>query len=190
MVLEAARLAPSGANRQQLVAIAVDDRELKVEIRKRCEEADRKWWRLAPLWFRQWAKEVGISLEKGFLTSAPYLLCIFGDSRAPYWLESVWLAVGYITLAATEQGLGCLTYTPGKMHFLNPLLRVPGRFKPVAIVPLGFPTAIRSNRGMCRKPLEQIAYLNRYGAAVFTGEARWPDVHIERSSLHLSTREK
>jgi len=165
-VLEAARLAPSGANRQPLLAVVVDDHKVKADIGKMCEKADEIWWRMRSSRFRGWAQEVGISLRKDFVTSAPYLLCIFGDCKSPYWLESVWIAIGYITLVATEQGPGCLTYTPGTMRFLNSLLGVPVRFNPVAIIPLGFPAEMPSDRGRGRKRLEEIAFQNRYGTPI------------------------
>lgn len=162
-ILEAGRFAPSGADRQPLLMIVVDDRGLKSRIREKSEEADREWRQQAPHWFKVWAKGAGISPEKDFLTSAPLLLCIFGDCTAPYWLESVWIAIGYITLTATEQGLGCLTYTPGEMEFLNPLLGAPGHFKPVAIMPIGFPAESPSYPRRRRRTLREFVHVNRYG---------------------------
>lgn len=162
-ILDAARLAPSGANRQPLVIVVVSDQKLKAEIRARCEVTDAEWRRRAPRWFKRWAEEEGLRSEKTFLTGAPYLLCVFGDSRFPYWLESVWIAVGYITLAATEQGLGSLTYTPSEPDFMNRLLAVPARLRPVAIVPVGFPSGEGQNRRSGRKSLRAMAFANRYG---------------------------
>ena len=165
-VIEAARLSPSGANRQPLVVVVVDDLCLKASIRNNCEQADKAWWKKAPAWFRRWAKDEGISLDKEFLTSAPYLVCVFGDSGAPYWLGSVWISIGYMTLAATEEKLGCLTYTPGDPRFLNSLLRVPARLRPVAILPVGYAAEPPRDVRVRRKPLSDLAFLNRYGCAL------------------------
>jgi nitroreductase len=169
-VIEAARLSPSGANRQPLVAVVVDDPCLKASIRSHCEQADKAWWKKAPAWFRRWARDEGISLNKGFLTSAPYVVCVFGDSGAPYWLESVWICIGYMTLAATEENMGCLTYTPGDLRFLNPLLRVPARLRPVAILPVGYAAEPPRDIRVRRKPLGDLAFLNRYGCPLQSRE--------------------
>ena len=66
----------------------------------------------APKWLSEFFDEQEISTTKDFLTDVPYLICVFGERGNPYWRESVWLAVGHIVLAATNEGLGTLTYTP------------------------------------------------------------------------------
>jgi len=163
-VLEAARLAPSGANRQPLIIVVVDDPTLKARIRRRCEVADSKWWKRAPAWFRRWARAEGLSLSKTFLTSASHLLCVFGERSAPYWLESAWVAIGYMTLAATSEGLGCLTYTPGNSRSINSLLGVPQRLRPIAVMPVGYAEDTSRRRPVRRKKLFEIVHVNRYGA--------------------------
>ena len=67
----------------------------------------------------KWFKEKNISWKKDFLTDAPILLLVFGKSNEPYWIESVWIAIGYILLAIEEKGtrytnLYTLKYTEDK----------------------------------------------------------------------------
>ncbi len=57
----------------------------------------------------------------------------------PYWLESTWISIAYIILATEEEGLATLTYTPGQMKFLIPLLDLPEVYEPVVILPIGYP---------------------------------------------------
>jgi iodotyrosine deiodinase len=76
-VLEAGRLAPSGANRQPWHYVVVDDLAMKKRIRRECESADRKWWKGAPLWFLAWARSANLSRRKSFLEEAPFLILVF-----------------------------------------------------------------------------------------------------------------
>lgn len=162
-ILEAGRLAPSGANRQPWAYIVVDDVVLKREIRKKSEEADSVFHTEAPSWLKKWLKEEGITANKPFLTDAPFLVIVAGNTEAPYWLESTWISVAYMILAAEEGGLGTLTYTPGNTDFLNKLLNLPTEYKAVAILPIGFPKEKPRSEKRPRRALDQIAFHNRYG---------------------------
>ncbi|MCD6488840.1 MAG: hypothetical protein J7K21_06430 [Desulfurococcales archaeon] len=51
---------------------------------------------------------------------------VFRKTKEPYWVQSVWLAIGYLLLALEEKGLASLTYTPPKVKWANKLLNVPG----------------------------------------------------------------
>ena len=72
----------------------------------------------------KWFKEKNISWKK-FLTDASILLLVFDKSDEPYWIESVWIAIGYILLAIEEKGLGTLTYTPSNTQKINKFLGIP-----------------------------------------------------------------
>jgi len=138
-ILSAGGLAPSGANRQPWLYVVVDDPAVKREIRRLSEEADARWNAEQPAGFRSWLRQQDIAENaKPFLEAAPLLLCVFGRTGEPYWLESTWISVSYLLLATEEQGLGTLTYTPGYPGFLNVLLEVPESFSPQAILPLGY----------------------------------------------------
>jgi len=162
-VLEAGRLAPSGANTQPWVYIVVDDGALKCEIRKRCEEADSVFHEEAPDWLKNWLRKEGITTNKRFLTDAPFLVVVAGHVKAPYWLESTWISASYMILLAEEEGLGTLTYTPGDTAVLNKLLGLPPDYRVVVILPIGFPAEKPLPERRPRKPLKHIAFHNRYG---------------------------
>lgn len=162
-ILEAGRLAPSGANRQPWVYIVVDDEALKGEIRKRSEEADSLFHKEAPDWLKNWLKEEGITTTKQFLTDAPFLVVVAGNTKAPYWLESTWISIAYMILLAEKEGVGTLTYTPGNTEPLNKLLNLPKDYEVVAILPIGFPAETLPPEKRPRRPLAQIAFHNRHG---------------------------
>jgi len=137
-ILDAAMLAPSGANLKPYDFFVVDDQDLKIKIKDFCEEADKNFFSHSEAWFKSWMNKRKISLEKHFLTDAPYLVIVAGEKDKPYWLESTWIAISYMILAAEYEGLNTLTYTPGETEFLCGLLEIPKTHKPVAIIPVGY----------------------------------------------------
>ncbi len=139
LILNAGLLAPSGANQNPYIFVIIDDVQLKKEIRNECELADKGFHDEAPSWLKEWFSKKQITSEKPFLTDAPYLVVIAGNTTMPYWLESTWISVAYILLAAEANGLSTLTYTPGQMSFLNLLLGLPEVYAPVVILPIGYP---------------------------------------------------
>lgn len=160
-ILEVARNAPSGANRQPWRFIIVRDGEGKDTIRRICEKVEREFHEKAPEDLKSWFKERGITWRKPFLSEAPILILVFGKRNEPYWIESVWLAVGYLILAAEELGYSTLTYTPSKLRWANELFKVPEEFILQAIIPVGKPSETTKSPG--RYSLEEIAYIERWG---------------------------
>lgn len=137
-ILRAGTLAPSGADQQPCVYVIVDDPELKRRIRQECEAAEQAYHKQAPEWMRDWLAIKGITPEKPFLTEAPYLVIVVGETDKPYWFASAWISIAYIILAAEEEGLATLTYTPAKIGFLKELLNLAENHKPVVIIPVGY----------------------------------------------------
>jgi nitroreductase len=155
-VLEAGRLAPSGANRQPWLFAVVRNPEIQAEIRRHAEEADRRWHDKAPEWLRRFFDRYEITPVKEFLTDVPALICVFGERGNPYWRESAWIAVGYMCLAAFAEGLATLTYTPGQTGYLNAILGVPARYSAIAILPIGLPAETVDPASRPRKPRGEV----------------------------------
>ena len=159
--IDVARNAPSGANRQPWRFVIVVDGDLKVKIRMYCEEVERGFHSRAPEWMKKWLREKGITWRKEFLTQAPVLIMVFGKIGEPYWVQSVWLAIGYMLLALEEKGLASLTYTPSKVEWANELLGVPKEYALQAIIPVG--KAKETPKAKERLRLEDTVYCNRWG---------------------------
>ena len=136
-VLKASLLSPSGADQKPFTYLVIDDIKTKEIIKKTCESIDKKYYSKSPEWFKEWMQKKNISLEKDFLVDAPYLVVVSGEVNKPYWLESTWLSIAYFVLAAENEGLGTLTYTPAEIDFLVELLDIPDGFQPVVILPIG-----------------------------------------------------
>ena len=154
--------APSGANRQPWRFILVDDPDLKRRIRRICEIGEEKFYKSnnVPEWFRKWASERGISLDKPFLTDAPYLIIVLSNRKTPYSKESTWLAIGYLLLALEEKGLSSLTYTPSESKEVLRVLGVPDDYKLEVIIPVGKPAEDKVKEK--RLLLKDVVFLNRW----------------------------
>jgi len=160
-ILDAGCSAPSGANQQPWHMIVVDAPETKRDIRVACERADVTFHENAPAEVRRWMTEHSITTDKPFLTDAPVLIAVFYDPKAPYALHSVWIAVGFMLLQATREGLGSLPYTPSGAS-VKALLDVPDRLQLAAILPIGFS---RDTTRQSRKPPPETQSWNRYGVS-------------------------
>ncbi|MEA3356500.1 MAG: nitroreductase family protein [Candidatus Bipolaricaulota bacterium] len=158
-ILEAARLAPSGANQQPWHFVVIDDPSIKREVRAYCEAAERQYHEKVKGGLRAWFAANSITASKPFLEDAPVLIAVFFDTHAPYSIPSVWIAITHILLQATEEGLYSLPYTPSAAK-LGSLLKLPDRYRIAAILPIGH--ADRPPR-QPRFPLSKVASLNEYG---------------------------
>jgi nitroreductase/mannose-6-phosphate isomerase-like protein (cupin superfamily) len=138
-ILKIGMHAPSGANRQPWKFIVVGDPEIKRKIREGAERVERAYYRnLNNGNLIKELQNLGLTWRKPFLENAPFLICIFGDHKQPYYKESLWLATGWMLLAAAELGLGTLTYKPDDMLFLHKILGVSGDYTPELIMPIGY----------------------------------------------------
>lgn len=109
---------------------------------------------------KKWFVSKGITWRKPFLTEVPVLLMVFGKSNEPYWIQSVWLAIGYLILALEEKGLASLTYTPSNVLWANELLNVPKEYVLQAIIPIGKHTKLKISK--VRLELNDILYCNKW----------------------------
>ena len=169
-LIASAGSAPSGANKQPWRFVAVQDPEIKREIREAAEEEERKLYegRANPDWLEDLAV-LGTDADKPFLETAPWLVIVFKQVRNPepalgseqvyYVNESVGIAVGMFLAAAQFAGLATLTHTPSPMGFLRELCGRPDHEKPLMVVVVGHPApgATVPAHALRKKPLEQIS---------------------------------
>ncbi len=157
-ILEAGRLAPSGADRQPWRYIVIDDPVVKQAIRTECERIEARFHRHAPVELVSWMKARGITPQKPFLEETPYLIVIFYKKREPYAVPSIWVSIGFMLLQVEEEGLGTLIYTPAGAR-LNTILSVPAQFQLAAILPIGIPADRQRQE---RRPPSQTAFWNQF----------------------------
>lgn len=152
--IEVAREAPSGMNAQPWHFLIVSSPETKGKIRETCERMEKEFHEKVGGELGNWLKERKFNWQKPFLSEAPYLILVFGIRRYPYWLQSVWLAIGYLLLALEELGLGTVTYTPPNPREVEKVVNAPEDLKLQTIMPVGYPADPKPKYE--RKKLEEI----------------------------------
>jgi len=163
--------APSGANRKPWRFVAVDDAQLKREIRLAAEAEERENYghRFPAEWIDA-LEPLGTNSEKPFLEIAPWLVVMFridweevrGEKVQNYYpAESIGIAAGMFLMACHQVGLATLTHTPSPMKFLRELLGRPVNEKPYLLIPLGFPAKDCMVPEIAKKPLNAALQWNR-----------------------------
>ena len=141
-VLEAARLAPTAANRQPFQFVVVHTAGRESELRRVYQRA----------WF----------------TQAPLVICACAipaegwvrvDGK-PYVDVDVTIAMDHLILAATELGLGTCWIAAFDPAAAREVLGLPEGVEPVLLTPLGYP-ADSPGRKM-RKPLPELVRYERW----------------------------
>jgi nitroreductase len=150
--LEAARIAPSAHNVQPWRFVVVDEPVLKD--------------RLAAAAFS------GVYSSTKFAAQAPVLLVLLARpggavvrlgskiQGVPYYLLDIGIAGEHVVLQAEELGLATCWVGWFDYRQVRKLLKIPGTFKLVAMMPLGYAEK-RPNREPPRKTFEEIAAFNR-----------------------------
>lgn len=138
-VLEAARLAPTAANRQpfQLLVLHTAGRQAE----------------LARLYHRPW------------FVQAPIIICACAVASQAWVRESdrfnarlidVAIAMDHLILAAADQGLGTCWIANFNFEAARQVLNLPAEVEPVIFTPLGYPADQPGPKE--RKPLDQLVH--------------------------------
>lgn len=145
--IEAAKYAPSGANKQPWTFCIVQNPELKKEIRKQAEIAESAFYKKIPLNWKDDLEYLNVTIDKPFLEQAPYLIVIFkhifqydtdnNHTKVYYPDISVGIATGMLMSVLTDLGLDLLSYTPSSDGFLTDVLKRPENEKPFLILVVG-----------------------------------------------------
>ncbi len=142
-VLEAARLAPSGNNRQPWVFIVVRD----AATRKQLAEA---------------------AMGQSFVAEAPVVIAACGTDpermmscEVPDYAVNVAIAITNMTLQAVEEGLGTCWIGAFDQQKVKDILGIPASVKVVELLPLGYP-AVEPPATKNRKPLDEIVMYERW----------------------------
>ena len=135
-VLEAARMAPTAANRQpfQLIIIPTEGRE---------EELLRIY-------------------NKSWFVQAPVVICACGITSESWVRQDgknycgvdVAIAMDHLILAAADLGLGTCWVGAFNPEEARKVLKIPDELEPIAFTPLGYPND--QPRDKIRKPIEEI----------------------------------
>jgi iodotyrosine deiodinase len=170
--IRTAGTAPSGANMQPWQFVAVDDPDLKQDIREGVEEEEKKTYeeRMPDEW-REALAPLGTDWQKPYLTTVPWIVVCFakpygfdenGEKQTHYYVqESVGIACGLFITALHHMGLATLTHTPAPMNFLRDILDRPEHERPYILFPVGYPAEGATVPDIDKKPLDEIVQWNR-----------------------------
>ncbi len=163
-VIQAGIYAPSGSNKSPYLVAVVQNPDLKQRIREEAERVERRFYqekrRAKESEFLKWVETKDIRVTKSFLTDAPVLLAVFENSEWEdrHSIESTWLTIAYMILAAENEGLSTVTYTPEPKDFLNEILDIPSIYRPQVILPLGYALEKRNKEGRRPEIEERVRY--------------------------------
>jgi len=141
-VLEAARLAPSGANRQEMKFVVVKDQKTRAKLSE--ATGGQKHVAHAPVVIAA----VSTDPEK-------MMIC-----DVPGYPVDVAIAIDHMTLAAFDLGLGTCWIGAFNQETVKSILSIPDKCKVVQLLTLGIPD--EEGRPKDRKPIEQIVCYDKY----------------------------
>jgi len=138
-VLDAARIAPSGSNRQPTRLIVITDPEIKEQLVPLCH-------------------------DQAFIATAPVVVCAVGRDikyNRGEWMGDcamivdVSIAVDHLTLAARAEGLGTCWIGSFSNAKLKEFFKLPDDVSVVALTPLGYPEGKPFTDPEGRIPMEE-----------------------------------
>jgi nitroreductase len=135
-VLEAARLAPSGGNRQEWKFIIVRDSQRRQKLAQAAEG-------------QTFVGKAPVVIAAVATQPIPMMIC-----GVPAYAVDLSIAVDHLTLAAVDEGLGTCWIGAFSQEATRKILNVPAKYKIVVLMPLGFPQ--EPGRPKNRKPLNEI----------------------------------
>ena len=172
-VLEAATRAPSGSNRQPWRFIVVRDRETKRQLGELYIEGQRRSRGSAP----PPPPADGPPRFTHTMEAVPVVIMACIErwqvvGRDVYRGGSIYPAVQNLMLAAAALGMGTRLTTIWQHCYdeVADLLGVPDDWEMMALVPMGYPQDPDHLGGSRRKPVEEIAYADRWGR-IFSSES-------------------
>lgn len=165
-LLQAAIKAPSGGVRQGWSFIVIRDQEIRRKIGDLYRTGTR--FEIRPDMTAQERRVyAGAQHLEDHLEDVPVLIlaCIQASPGTSGWGSSIYPAVQNILLAARGLGLGSVL-TTRQMRFeeeIKQLLGIPENMVTAALLPIGFPAEGSRYGPTRRRPLEEVAFSDRWG---------------------------
>ena len=163
-IIQTASTAPPGAHKQPWTFVAIQNQEIKSEIRKAAEKEEYESYtnRMTDEW-KDDLKRLGTDWQKPFLEVAPWIIVMFSQITAPdkskhyYVQESCGIAAGFLIAAIHHAGLCTLTHTPSPMNFLKKILNRPDNERPYLLLPVGYASENCYVPDIQRKTLSEVS---------------------------------
>lgn len=160
-IIESARLAPSACNVQPWRFIVVTDKQ---KVKMIFEKAlggivSNAWARTAPVFIVACAKKSLVVHRLGA-----------GWKHIPYHYLDMGAAIEHILLKATELGLGTCWLGWFNKKVIKKILFIPREIDVVSLITIGYATPESEQKTRERLKLDEILFLNQYGASFSSSE--------------------
>ena len=139
-ILEAARLAPTAANRQPFRLVVLPTEGRREELRR--------------IYHRAWFVEAPLIIG---IVGVPSEAWVRRDGQSYCWVDAA-IAFDHLVLAAAEQGLGTCWIANFDPEAARQVLGLPAEVEPICFTPLGYPASAPGPKE--RRPLSELI---RYG---------------------------
>jgi nitroreductase len=136
-IVEAGRLTGSGMNGQPWHFIVVRDRET--------------------------LRKLGSLASSGRYTAQAPLAIVVATEKSRFAVSDASRAIQSMLLTAWADGVGSNWVGFGGLESVKPLLEIPANIEVLAILPFGYPARPVGKGKKQRKPLREVAHLERYG---------------------------
>ena len=136
-IVEAGRLTGSGMNRQPWHFIVVRDRET--------------------------LRRLGALASSGRYVAQAPLAIVVATEKSRFALSDASRAIQSMLLTAWADGVGSNWVGFGGLDNVKPLLDIPAGLDVLAILPFGYPARLVGRGKKQRKPLREVAHLERFG---------------------------
>jgi len=148
-ILDGARVAPSGYNKQPWYFIVVKDEKKKKKIAE-------------------------YSYNQSFIGEAPVVIVCCGEKYEnkyePFkdrcYIVDVAIAIDHLILTARNYGVGSCWIGAFHPEPIKKLLNIPDNINVLMVVPLGYPEDAEFSEESIRKPLEEIVFEEEYGRKI------------------------
>jgi nitroreductase len=97
-----------------------------------------------------------------YIAQAPLAIVVATD-KSRFAVSDASRAIQSMLLTAWAEGVGSNWVGFGGLERVKPLLDIPARLDVLAILPFGYPARAVGRGGKHRKPIREVAHLERYG---------------------------
>ena len=169
-ILNAGIRAPNGGNNQVWNFVVIKDPELRRKIGDMYRKAGSPFQGTPTSPQMRKTREASAHLQEHFHEAPVLILACVRHDGAPGDISrggSIYPAVQNMLLAARALGLGSLITNRQRRSFekeIKELLGIPENVDTAALLPLGYPAEGEHYGPTTRKPIEEVAFLDRWGA--------------------------
>jgi nitroreductase len=157
--------------RTLLAVRSYQDKPVPDDVVRRIVEAGRltgsgmngQPWHFIVVRERETLRQLGALASSGSYTAQAPLAVVVATDKSRFAVSDASRAIQSMMLAAWADGVGSNWVGFGGLDAVKPLLDIPAALEVLAILPFGYPARAVGRGKKRRKPLSEVAHLERYG---------------------------